>query len=211
MATLRTDYKDDIFTGNRKYNQIENPDNSISFQDVTDYAQQGDTYGAAEINETNEAINSLSSSVDTLEDEFTANGNRLYMDYKNGKYGYNTSANRGADTFHPFKRELELVGTYSANTTVNVSSYGASSASEFLLVPYTGASGSGSGGADTPPGTSWSINCSYSPGGLSLANNVLTVTVPSLSAASYLLKSSEGYANMVSCGANIPCRVYYIG
>ena len=34
--------------------------------------------------------------------ELTANSNRIYMDYKNGKYGYNTSANRGADTFHPF-------------------------------------------------------------------------------------------------------------
>jgi hypothetical protein len=26
------------------------------------------------------------------------------MDYKNGQYGYNTSASRGADTFFPFKR-----------------------------------------------------------------------------------------------------------
>lgn len=37
-----------------------------------------------------------------LKDELTANGNRIYMDYQNGKYGYNTSPNRGADTFRPF-------------------------------------------------------------------------------------------------------------
>ena len=35
--------------------------------------------------------------------ELTANSNRIYMDYKDGKYGINTSANRGADTFIPFK------------------------------------------------------------------------------------------------------------
>lgn len=37
-----------------------------------------------------------------LKDELTANGNRIYMDYQNGKYGYNTSPTRGADTFSPF-------------------------------------------------------------------------------------------------------------
>ena len=31
-----------------------------------------------------------------------ANNKHFYFDYKNGKYGYNTNPNRGADTFHPF-------------------------------------------------------------------------------------------------------------
>ena len=31
-----------------------------------------------------------------------SDGHKLYFDSKNGKYGYNTSPNRGADTFHPF-------------------------------------------------------------------------------------------------------------
>lgn len=39
----------------------------------------------------------------TLEDELTANGKRIYLDYKDGQYGYNTDALRGADTFSPFK------------------------------------------------------------------------------------------------------------
>lgn len=29
-------------------------------------------------------------------------GTNFYFDYKNGKYGWNSSAGRGADTFHPF-------------------------------------------------------------------------------------------------------------
>ena len=37
-----------------------------------------------------------------LEDELTANGTRIYLDYKDGKYGYNTDALRGAETFSPF-------------------------------------------------------------------------------------------------------------
>ena len=32
----------------------------------------------------------------------------FYFDYQNGKYGYNTEANRGADTFHPFSDMTEI-------------------------------------------------------------------------------------------------------
>lgn len=39
-----------------------------------------------------------------LQDELTANGKRIYLDYKDGKYGYNTDAERGADTFIPFNK-----------------------------------------------------------------------------------------------------------
>ena len=48
------------------------------------------------------SINSVANRVNGLEDELTANGIRIYLDYKDGKYGYNTSASRGADTFSPF-------------------------------------------------------------------------------------------------------------
>ena len=42
--------------------------------------------------------------VQELQDELTANGNRIYLDYKDGKYGYNTDPERGADTFSPFNK-----------------------------------------------------------------------------------------------------------
>lgn len=197
MSNLRTNYKDDVFTGKRKYNEIDNGDGSISFDDVTNYSQNGDTYGAAQINEVNDIINNLdnnsyrqtdgaetaiadndyfpffdasanakkktlwsnlksiltqvfaikvhnsnsagtygagnasyfghvklsdnyttsagaasasvgassqavNSTYNKFKSQLTANNKEFYFDYKNGKYGYNTSADRGADTFHFF-------------------------------------------------------------------------------------------------------------
>ena len=50
----------------------------------------------------------LETRASALEDELTANGTRIYLDYKDGKYGYNTSASRGADTFSPFSSDDEF-------------------------------------------------------------------------------------------------------
>lgn len=58
--SLRTDYKDDVFSGQRKYIMADNGDNTVSFTDVTVYSQVGDTYGASEINTQNDAINNMS-------------------------------------------------------------------------------------------------------------------------------------------------------
>jgi hypothetical protein len=45
------------------------------------------------------------SALDTqLFSQFTANNVPFYFDYQNGEYGWNSSPQRGADTFHPFKR-----------------------------------------------------------------------------------------------------------
>lgn len=57
MDTLKTDYKNDLFTGMRKYNKIDNTDGTISLEDVTTYQQSGDIYASADINTTNQAIN----------------------------------------------------------------------------------------------------------------------------------------------------------
>lgn len=50
-------------------------------------------------NETN--IAALKTRFTTLENEMTANGKRIYFDYKNGKYGINTQSNRSLATFIP--------------------------------------------------------------------------------------------------------------
>ena len=55
---LRTDYKDDLFEGSRKYRMTTNADGTVSFTDETEYIQQGDNYSAALVNAQNEAINS---------------------------------------------------------------------------------------------------------------------------------------------------------
>ena len=67
------------------------------------------------------SVNSLTTRAATLENELTANGKRIYLDYKDGKYGYNTDAQRGADTFSPFKSggddsELTVLNTMNSAT-----------------------------------------------------------------------------------------------
>lgn len=60
---LKTDYKDDILDTSvntkRKYRQIDNEDGTFSLEDETEYTQEGDSFGATDINRTNEAINKL--------------------------------------------------------------------------------------------------------------------------------------------------------
>ena len=72
--TLSTDYKDDVLAsamdGKRRYNMIQNSDGTVSFEDVTDYTQVGSTFGAAQINATNEAVNNAADAskiIDSLE------------------------------------------------------------------------------------------------------------------------------------------------
>lgn len=54
---LRTDFKDDVFEGNRKYNLVDNPDGTVSLIDTTEYVQEGDAFGATEVNQIAEAVN----------------------------------------------------------------------------------------------------------------------------------------------------------
>jgi hypothetical protein len=56
MSNLKTDYKDYVADGARKYSITANPDGSSGIADITNYTQTGDTFGAAGINETNSAV-----------------------------------------------------------------------------------------------------------------------------------------------------------
>lgn len=56
---LKTDYKEDVFEGNRKYQLSQDSDGKTEILDVTTYTQEGDPFGARDINATNTAINSL--------------------------------------------------------------------------------------------------------------------------------------------------------
>lgn len=77
MAALRTDYKDDVFEGNRKYTMISNSDGTVSFVDATVYSQVGDNYGSNDINAQNQAINEkgivVSNTNIPVEDRITGN------------------------------------------------------------------------------------------------------------------------------------------
>lgn len=117
---LRTDYQDDIFSGNRKYSEIDNGDGTISFTDETEYDQVGDTFGATQINEIdgkinthdsnitsiNQNITNINTSITNLNSELTAGSTKFYFDCQGGKWGWNSSPARGAGTFHPFKTDV---------------------------------------------------------------------------------------------------------
>lgn len=70
MADLKTNYKDDVLDTSvnekRKFNMIQNSDGTVSFEDVTEYTQTGDSFGAADINATNAAVNKANSNLSEL-------------------------------------------------------------------------------------------------------------------------------------------------
>lgn len=69
MADLKTNYKDDVLVSGqqRKYNMIQNSDGTVSFVDVSSYAQYGDTLKAEDFNATNAAVNALNGKMPFVE------------------------------------------------------------------------------------------------------------------------------------------------
>jgi len=63
---LKTNYKNDKFTGMRRYHKIDNPDGSISLTDVTAYAEIGDIYSADDINTSNKEVNRHAAAIDKI-------------------------------------------------------------------------------------------------------------------------------------------------
>ena len=59
---MKTDWKDDIFT-RRKLRMVDNGDGTVTPEDTTEYTQQGDTFGAKELNAIGEEINEVKKSV----------------------------------------------------------------------------------------------------------------------------------------------------
>ena len=65
---LKTNYKDDIpISDLRKYQMRDNGDGTVSFVDVTEYEQEGDTFGAGDINATNQEVNEKLDSADIVD------------------------------------------------------------------------------------------------------------------------------------------------
>ena len=85
---LPTDFKDDVLSegalNRRKYVMISNGDGTVSFDDVTDYFQRGSTFGAAQVNQTNEAVNN-SVGYDDIVDNLLSTSDSLPLSAKQGK------------------------------------------------------------------------------------------------------------------------------
>lgn len=73
---LNTDYTDSSWQGLKKYIEIKNSDNTVSFQDVTQYQnRERSFFGAKAANAMNEALNRVLSAMD--------NGTNLYQAFSN--------------------------------------------------------------------------------------------------------------------------------
>lgn len=160
--TLPTNYKDDILNtsveGMRRYQMIYNPDNTVSFKDVTPYDQTGSDFGAGDINLTNQAINESADAGKIIDDPDTAEatteegyiaGVQLFnhvndsltadnaqafqfaYDSESGKYGYKVKE-AGTDVFVPFKGGLDI-DSLSFNVVNKINSFTATVGKTYII------------------------------------------------------------------------------
>ena len=77
------------------------------------------TYNSA-ISGINSNISGINTQLSNVQGQLQVNSNTFYFDYQDGKWGFNTSSNRGADTFHPFNstnltiEDIEISATIAA-------------------------------------------------------------------------------------------------
>lgn len=72
---LPTDYTDAVWSGLKKYTQVNNSDGTVSFQDVTTYtSKEKSFFGAKDANRMNEALNYIMSMLE--------NGTNLYEEFQ---------------------------------------------------------------------------------------------------------------------------------
>lgn len=70
---LPVDYTDAVWSGLKRYMQVENEDGTVSFQDVTVYSQKEKSFfGAKDANRMNEALNAIMSMVENGTDLYEA-------------------------------------------------------------------------------------------------------------------------------------------
>lgn len=95
---------------------------------TTDYSSIGDGTVSGALTNLNTRTNTAQSGVNDLSSQLTASGTNFYFDYKNGKWGWNSSAARGAGTFHPFSQLTPITfecwsNQYQANMEIPYSLY----------------------------------------------------------------------------------------
>lgn len=132
---FKDDILAESMSGKRRYRIIQNADGTVSFDDVTDYEQVGSTFGAKQVNDMSSAVNSIedvkaANNCTTTEPGFVLDARQgktlmdksnelsrdlkfpdgvgFYPDIQDGVRGYNTDPKRGADTFTPFKKAVNL-------------------------------------------------------------------------------------------------------
>ncbi len=116
---LKTDYKNAIFSGNRKYHITENEDGTVSLTDVTQYIQKGDKFGARDVNEIGDAINGLADSLSDAFSETRSYNVGEYVIYDNKIYRFTAAKAAGpweAEKVE-FAKVAKVVGEIYGNIT----------------------------------------------------------------------------------------------
>ena len=113
---LKENYTDAVWSGLRKYNLIENSDDTISLQDVTVYSQKENSfYGALDANRTNAAINIIMAMLENGTDLYT--NFQQYFALQQTLFG--NSANQKLSGFDTYLDELESTADTKVNNLLN--------------------------------------------------------------------------------------------
>ena len=104
---LPVDYTDAVWAGLKRYNQINNEDGSVSFQDITSYTgKEKSFFGAKDANRMNEALNTIMSMVENGTDLYTA-----FQNYFNTQKGlFEDTANATQQGFNEYVDGLKAEG-----------------------------------------------------------------------------------------------------
>lgn len=104
---LPVNYTDAVWSGLKKYVQVNNQDGTVSFQDVTQYSQKETSFfGAYDANRMNEALNTLMSMVESGTDLYSAFQN--YFDLQ--KTLFETEADSKQQGLENYVEDLEEQG-----------------------------------------------------------------------------------------------------
>ena len=125
MADLKTNYKDDVLDTSknekRKFRMIQNDDGTVSFEDASEYTQEGDPFGSADINATNGKVNEINESLIKKQDASTAiTTSNISSQNVNSVGGstindIHTDAQKRAET----RQEKLIMELYTASTNTN--------------------------------------------------------------------------------------------
>lgn len=213
MASLKTNYKNDILDTSENTNRIFDLVDqngqvvlaNLSLVDKTVYSQVGDNFGANDINSTNTKVNSHETSISQINSNLTANAKKFNFTYDSTKqkYGYTID-----NEFHPFSKGAVLIGTYSSDATIDVSAYGLTSASQFLAVcdTDTNTSAEWGNGQEGNFGMGWlHAQAKYIAPTKSLSGSTLSLTVGKMT------YSSQAPSGSGTATKKLPTTLYYVG
>lgn len=159
-------------------NQIDELASSLTASEIyynnTNNDIEGDKVQDA-IDELDERIVKVEPTVKRIDNQLTANSKPIYLDYHDGKYGYNTDPERGADTFNPFNnggnRSIfklgALGGTFDLSDYVGYENFTVADNFFIQVSSFSSYGTSASAGISDWDGTSFSAEASYSGGSIS--------------------------------------------